>query len=264
MSSKPHLLICIPTYNCQNQLPRVLEELHKTCQSLSLPFEVAVLDNQSQDQTITVARATANSLGAKYRLRIYRNLKNEGLGGSQKIFLQLAKTQGAELTCVLHGDHQAAPSDLLTLLKLYQEKQTHILGSRFDKRSSLNNYSVQRIWGNRLLNRLYSILLGMPISDLGSGLNLFIVSSLNLEKVKNFDPNFNFNMDLLLYLKTEKQPFQFAPIQWKSFDEISNANAYRVGLRALWQVMSWKFNFKKRATHQIGSTPELVYDNFYP
>ncbi len=148
---------------------------------------------------------------------------------------------------ILHGDNQADISDLSSLWKVSLENNhCTVLGSRFADTRRLHGYSLLRTNGNRVLNILYTLLLGKNISDLGSGLNLFAKKDFNNAQVfLSFDDGFTFNMDLLIYLSQKSQPLFFCPISWKSEDEKSNASAFRVGWRALIKILTAKISMPK-------------------
>ena len=255
-------LIFIPCYNCASQVDRVLQGLGPVVAKNSM-LRLLLVDNQSQDATVEVARLAAERLGLKDRIWIVRNTENYGLGGSHKVAFSFAAENNYTYLGVFHGDGQALSADLENILndrEIYP-RQT-LLGSRFSKGSVLKGYSIVRVLGNRVLGLLYSIALRKKIDDLGSGLNLFYLADFSLDKVLRFSNDFVFNMDLTCYMAQKKIPIQFRPQTWIHEDQLSNARLFNVGLRTLevlWNWLRWgDGQFKKDSvprTYSVISAP---------
>lgn len=96
------------------------------------------------------------------------------------------------------------------------------------------------------LNYFYSLFSGHTITDLGSGLNIFRISDFAIEDIQNFENDFTFNMDILLYMIKKNIPFQYVPIAWSCTDQISNAKAFSVGLKSFKKLISWRFSVQNK------------------
>ena len=166
------LLIFIPAYNCEKQVPRVLSQL---LDPHVLPWvgECIVVNNRSTDGT----EAAVQDWMARHPaapVRLLRNDENYGLGGSHKVAFGYAAAHGYQHLVVLHGDDQGAVADLLPILNDGTYKNYDCcLGSRFMKGSRIKGYSALRVVGNYGFNALFSLVAGKRITDLGSGLNLY-------------------------------------------------------------------------------------------
>lgn len=227
----------IPAYNCQLQIERVLKELDSVISSKIGIQSVFVIDNRSSDLTIQAALKAVLQMKNSGLVEVYRNFENAGLGGSHKVAFTLARNKDMTHLLILHGDHQAAPRDIPSLLQA--SDGSSVLGSRFSEISKLKGYSFVRTAGNLALNALYSVFTFKKITDLGSGLNLFRISDFAESDLQNFDNGFAFNMDLLLYLIRTRTAFTYVPISWSTTDQISNAKALQVGLKTLKKLFLW-------------------------
>jgi len=235
------IIVAIPCYNVERQIIRILKDFSQEQELLKQFEHVALIDNQSTDRTISAALEEIKNLKLQGRISVYRNEKNYGLGGTHKVAFQMALEQEATHLAILHGDHQATTRQLSELIsESKQRNQGTILGSRFLPGSFLPGYSFLRIWGNRALNWLYSMLTGVHVHDLGVGINLFSLKDVHLPSVMKFDNSFTFNMDLLLHLINQKVALHFYPIDWKVADEKSNAKIFSVGWKTLKKVFAWK------------------------
>lgn len=238
------ILIGVPMFNCQNQAIRVLNDLTyflDNFRSNSFTVEqVIFLDNQSVDQTVSEVKSAILKSPYQKKIQVARNIENLGLGGSHKSLIQYSLEKKFTHLAIVHGDHQADAREFSNLITLSEKNNfCTVLGSRFDKKSSLVNYSKTRTFGNNALNIAYSFLLKRKITDLGSGLNFFSLKNLNFEKLLKFDNTFTFNMDLLLYLIKYQSDFLYEPISWKTEDEISNANSIIIGFNSILKVVRW-------------------------
>ncbi|MGK5113042.1 glycosyltransferase family 2 protein [Geodermatophilus sp. CPCC 205506] len=233
-------VIAIPAYNCAPQIGRVLDEISpEVAHRLR---EIWVIDNRSTDDTLERALEYKRS-GRLPNLRVFLNRQNNSLGGTHKVAFEHARAAGHTHVVILHGDNQAKSDEVTLLLdhaEAHPETQT-VLGSRFSRRSRLHGYDAKRVWGNRVLNAVYSAVALRPLQDLGSGLNLFALRDLDPATYLGFADKLTFNYELILDLVRRKVRFTFVPITWREEDQVSNArnwNIFRTALRnlALWRL----------------------------
>jgi dolichol-phosphate mannosyltransferase len=246
---KPKVLIAIPAYRCEKQLPRVLDEIDDRL--ASRVAEIAVIDNGSPDGTVAAALAYKKT-GRLKNLHVYKNKDNYNLGGTHKVAFLKAQQMGLTHVVILHGDNQAKSDEanlLLDYAEQHSETQT-VLGSRFSKGSRLHGYDWKRIWGNRVLNAVYSTLTGRACKDLGSGLNLFALRDLDQTTYLEFADKLTFNFELLLDLIKRKVHFAYYPITWREEDQVSNARNFNIFKTALVNLLQWRFGKTKPSTHK--------------
>jgi glycosyltransferase involved in cell wall biosynthesis len=258
---KQRILIAIPTFNCEKQIPRVLQEL---LQEWTLwnehEVELLIIDNRSTDHSVHAAKDVLKTAAATCKTNLIRNQHNLGLGGSQKQAFAWAMKHKLDFLVVLHGDHQATPREIQRLLTVAINRPAHaaILGSRFSVGSVRTGYSKIRTLGNGALNLAYSVFSFRRVEDLGSGLNLFRLSAFDLRKVMGYSNGFTFNMDLLLDMIQTKKLFQYCPITWTELDQVSNARNFKVGWSALKTLLQWRFGDREPQENLLGFSYELV------
>lgn len=242
MSNK--ILLAIPSYNCEKQIVRVINEFDKNL--LIKIGKIIIIDNQSKDNTIKNAINTIKRKKLK-KFVVLKNDHNYGLGGSHKIAFLYGRNFGFSHVAILHGDNQAKTQEL----NLFIDQVEHnpdldaVLGSRFMKKSNLLGYSKMRIFGNLILNFIFTLLTFRLTEDLGSGLNIFSLRAFLDDNYLKFSDGLTFNIDLLLYLYKSKKQLKFIPITWREVDQVSNAKTINVGLDALKMLIKWKLDRKQ-------------------
>jgi glycosyltransferase involved in cell wall biosynthesis len=223
MIQKKKILVVIPTYNCEKQISRVINKISSF--DLSFINEIDIIDNSSTDNTIASALTNIQNLQIN-KIKIYKTVENNSLGGTHKIAFDKAIAQGYDYVAIFHGDDQADFSNLVDMCKIISNSYDNqsFLGSRFSRKSKLIGYSKKRIFGNIGLNIIYSIKNFKILTDLGSGLNVFHVDSLERINYHNFNDSLSFNYELLLGLVSSKSKFVYYPIIWSETDQNSNLN----------------------------------------
>lgn len=254
------IMIFIPTYNCEKQLPRVLTKIDLNIQQNV--DEILVVDNCSLDNTLKVAVEYSKNIKTKYT--IFRNLQNYNLGGSIKRAFLYAIEQHYDYMIVLHGDDQADIRDFLPLLekKDYFGKDI-IIGARFHPLSKLSGYSKIRILGNRLLNMACSVITKRTVYDLIAGLNCFRIDFFKNKFFLNFPDNLTFDAHVLLYACDKQANIEYIPISWREEDQISNAKVIKQALIILKLFMKYCFQktsiFSREHCIKRAYTSEHIY-----
>ena len=226
------ILLFIPMYNCEKQIIRLLKQI--TPEIESFVSSVIIVNNRSTDKSENVAinyiRNSTNSI----EIKLLRNKHNYGLGGSHKVAFEYAVKHGFDYVIVLHGDDQGRIADFLPLLQTKKyEKYDCCLGARFMKGAKLYGYSWVRVWGNYVFNFLFSIVVGQPIYDLGSGLNLYKVETLKNKYYQKYPDTLYFNDCMILAACFYGQRMLFYPISWREEDQISNNKIIKFAIALL-------------------------------
>lgn len=253
------ILLAIPAYKCAPQITRVLDEIDDKL--ASRVSEIAVIDNGSPDDTVEKVR-DYKKLGRLPHLRVYQNIDNYNLGGTHKVAFLKAEREGFTHVLILHGDNQAK-SDEGNLLIDFAEKhpnQQTVLGSRFSKGSKLHGYDWKRIYGNKVLNLVYSVVTLRSCKDLGSGLNLFSMSDMDKRTYLEFADKLTFNFELLLDLVERKVNFAYYPITWREEDQVSNARNWNIFYTALVNLAQWRLgkSYKQTKSDTYYQCKEIV------
>lgn len=263
---KKKILLFIPMYNCEKQIPRVLGQLtDEVCSYLS---EVIIINNRSTDNGEAVVEKYLKTHDLPVKTSLFRNDDNYGLGGSHKVAFQYAMDNGFDYAILLHGDDQGDISNILPYLKdgSYQEYDC-FLGARFMKGSQLQGYSKFRTFGNWVYDILFSIGCGYMVYDLGSGLNMYDVNILKNKFYLKYKDNLMFNYCMVMGSAYFKHKVKFFPIIWREDDQVSNVKMVNQAITVLKMLAEYVINKKKfiEGEHRdkiVGAyTAQVIYSN---
>ena len=239
------ILVAVPAYNCENQIARVINQINIRAQELI--DTVVIIDNRSTDRTLTNAIEFGKKNFEKCNFLVLRNAKNFGLGGSHKVAFNYAIKHKFDYVVIMHGDDQGKFDDLYLIIKKNRHvKSDCILGSRFMTGSRLQGYSLFRTFGNVAYNKIFSFASNFNIKDLGSGLNLYKVKSLQNKFFIRFPDDLTFNYVMILASIFLNQKIIFFPISWREDDQISNVRLFNQALKVLAILLYFtmnKYNF---------------------
>jgi len=147
---KTEVSIIIPAYNESQTIGDLVSKIVE----LYPKFEVLVINDGSTDDTDAVARGA----GAYVHSHPY----NIGNGAAIKSGIRVAK---GDILVFMDGDNQHDPEDIVKLLK-YMSDYDMVVGAR----SSSDQASLGRTFGNMIYNWFASYVAKFPIPDLTSGL----------------------------------------------------------------------------------------------
>jgi glycosyltransferase involved in cell wall biosynthesis len=245
-------------YNCAAQISRVLAQFEDP-DVAKWADGIVCIDNQSTDGTAEAAIDALEKLSVPMRV-VMRNEGNYNLGGSHKVAIDYARTHGFDYLVVLHGDDQGSIIDMVPHLKSGAHKNLDFLmGARFMAESRLEGYSLLRTVANRFFNLIFSAISGKRLYDLGSGLNLFLVSAFDDNFHLKFADDLTFNYYLILAVAARDHRLKFFPLTWREDDQISNAKLSRMGLQILGLLWHRVSNKQRFLTGEHRAEPREAY-----
>lgn len=263
----PRVMVFIPAYRCSSQIGRVIAQF-TAAGALDHLDRIVVVDNRSPDDTIASAVKAFGTIPSGVKKVVLKNVDNYGLGGSHKVAMQYAQDNGMDFLIVLHGDDQATFADVAPHLASGKAFTTDcFLGSRFAPGAQRQGYSAFRTFGNVVYNWLFSVVAGKWITDLGSGLNLYRVSALDMKTIERFPDDLTFNYVMLLWSVHQRQKVEFFPISWREEDQRSNVKLMQQAIRVL-SLLSKRainpgafFASDHRATPRKSYSSEVIYED---
>ncbi|NRA32439.1 MAG: glycosyltransferase family 2 protein [Polyangiaceae bacterium] len=156
---------------------------------------IYVVDDASPDGTFAVAERCSDP-----RVHPLRHRNNRGVGGAIITGYQRALSDGYDVFCVMAGDNQMHPDDLIPLVdKLITDRLDYVKGNRFNHPDRKRMPAARRL-GGRALGQLTSWASGTKITDSQCGYTA--MSARCAADIDLFDiwPRYGYPNDLLMVL----------------------------------------------------------------
>lgn len=216
----------MPAHNEGSHIYQNIRETKRVLDSLSLDHEIVVVDDGSDDTTLSeIARAAEEIEG----VRFLSYAGNRGKGWALKRAFNLAS---GELLFFLDSDLDIHPRQFNTLLQVQADTGADVvIGSKRHPRSTLSYPRSRRIISSAYFF-LVKILFGLPLRDTQTGIKLFRRKV--LEKVFPYILVKRYAFDLELLVNAHHQGFTIA--------EAPVVVDYRgkfghIGLGAIWKIL---------------------------
>jgi glycosyltransferase involved in cell wall biosynthesis len=188
------ILIFTPTYNEAENIRSLIERLVK----VGLPADILVVDDNSPDGTGDIVAAMMRN---HPNLKLLSREGKQGIGSAHLTALRYAKAEGYRLFVSLDADYSHKPEDIPRLLEL---KDTYdiVVGSRFQRESSLREWNLLRRFLTHLGHFLTRVLLRLPY-DASGGLRLYRLDRIPLalfNRIESRDYEFFFESLTLFHV----------------------------------------------------------------
>ena len=224
-------LIFVPAYNVATFIPTVLDRI--PAHIARDAAEILVVDNCSQDGTGEAALESAARLKLK-NLRVLRNARNLGYGGSQKVAYATAIRDGRTVVAMLHGDAQYAPEHLERLIEPVASGQYDmVFGSRMAGDPLKGGMPLYRFLGNRFLTTLQNLVLGTRLTEFHPGYRVYSVSALSKIPYDRLSNDYHFDTEIIVLLLHHGLRIGEVPIPTHYGDEPNYVNVWKYGTGVL-------------------------------
>jgi glycosyltransferase involved in cell wall biosynthesis len=164
------LSVVIPFFNEEENVPQLVEEVHQALWGRPGPWELILVDDGSQDGTLShmvEARARYGDHVTVVALR-----RNFGQTAATQAGIDAAR---GELVATLDGDRQNDPADILPLARRLQKEDLDlVVGWRKNRKDG----AVLRRFPSFLANRLIGGVTGVRLHDYGCSLKIYRASVL--------------------------------------------------------------------------------------
>jgi dolichol-phosphate mannosyltransferase len=225
-------LVIVPTYNEQENLPRLAE----TLLSLEIDLGLLVVDDNSPDGTGKIADSLA---AADSRVMVLHRPGKQGLGTAyvQGFLYGLERTE-ARFLVQMDADFSHNPMKVPELIATAREGAVAI-GSRYVPGGGVKNWGL----GRRILSRggsLYArTILGLPINDVTGGFKCWpreVLEDISLGSVKS--NGYAFQAEMSYRARRRGHKLKEIPITFVDRRVGQSKMSPGIALEALWLV--WK------------------------
>jgi glycosyltransferase involved in cell wall biosynthesis len=212
------VVVVMPAYNAEKTVVQTYKEvMAQYCVDL-----VILVDDASRDKTADIAEKLNH-------VRVFRNEKNLGYGGNQKICYRLALEEGADVVIMVHPDYQYTPMLIPAMVSLIANGLYHcVLGSRI-----LGGYSLRggmprwKYFSNRILTLVENIFLGAKLSEYHTGYRAFSKELLMKLPLDRNEDDFIFDNQMLAQIVWTGCKVAEISCPTKYFPEASSINFTR-------------------------------------
>lgn len=217
---------------------------------------IYIIDDFSDDETYEISKRLVQG---KWRgkLEVFRNPRNYGYGGNQKIGYKYAIERNFDYVVMLHGDGEYAPEYLPVLMApvLFEGKEV-VLGSRMlDKAKALREgMPIHKFVGNVLLSALANVVLNLGLSEYYSGYRLYSCKVLKRIPFAENSDDFHFDMQLIVQCSLLGLEFHEVPIPTYHGQEFTSIN----GLKYAFHVCTETLGFRLHQLHLMRLNHYLV------
>jgi glycosyltransferase involved in cell wall biosynthesis len=160
----PNLSLIVPVYNEEKNLPLLIEAIRKVLDPLPYTWEVILIDDGSEDNSLQVLTVLAEK--APDHLRVVSFRRNFGQTAAIAAGLDYAR---GEIIVLLDADMQNDPADIPMLLEKLDEGYDLVSGWRKKRHDTY----LTRTLPSYLANLLISRVTGVPLHDYGCTLKAY-------------------------------------------------------------------------------------------
>ena len=189
-------LVCIPTYNEIENLPRIIPEILSRDARLS----VLVIDDNSPDGT---GRWAEDESGRNPRVHVLRRKEKQGLGQAYLAGFRWALAHDYELIFEMDADFSHNPDHLPNFLAAAQEVDL-VIGSRYITGVNVINWPMGRLLLSYYANVYSRIVTGLPLRDATGGFKCYhrrVLEAIDLNAVRSNGYSFQIEMSFRAWRK---------------------------------------------------------------
>ncbi|NJR64236.1 MAG: methyltransferase domain-containing protein [Leptolyngbyaceae cyanobacterium CRU_2_3] len=214
--------------------------------------EVVVFDDDSQDDTYELA------VGYKFiskikHLNVFKNPKNLGYGGNQKLGYEYFISKGFDAVVLLHGDGQYAPEILAHLYHpIVSGESDAVFGSRMMKDYGgpiQGGMPLYKYLGNRILTHFENTALNMHLTEFHSGYRAYSLAALKQIDFSKMTNDFHFDTQIIVKLNHQNFRITEVPIPTYYGSEICYVNGMKYARDVFKSVLRYKQTIQSVRRH---------------
>ncbi len=229
MHHNQKISVIIPALNEEESIGQVLKDMPS-----EIAEEIIVVDNGSDDNTVTVAK----SLGASV---IQEPLK--GYGSACLRGISMLK-QDTDIVVFLDADYSDYPQDLHTVIKpILTGKAEMVIGSRMSGTREKGALLPQAVFGNKLATFLIRLFWGFKYTDLGP---FRAIKYKDLLALNMMDKNFGWTVEMQIKVLKKGLRIMEVPVRYrkrigKSKITGTISGTVRAGVKIIYTIFKYGF-----------------------
>jgi glycosyltransferase involved in cell wall biosynthesis len=239
----PKFAVFLISYNASNFIERTIERIPLELQGAI--EELFVFDDSSPDNTYEVAKGIRENSPWKEQLFIYKNPKNLGYGGNQKVGYRYGIDKGFDYIIMLHADGQYAPEYIPDLmLAALEGKHQVVFGSRMiNRKHALEGGMPLYKWvGNQILTRFENLILGTSLHEFHSGYRMYSTKVLKAIPFEENTNEFHFDSQIIVQCRALGAHMHEIPIKTYYGDEECNVDGMKYAKDVCLTVLEYRLH----------------------
>jgi dolichol-phosphate mannosyltransferase len=175
-------LVIIPTYNEKDNIEKMIKKVF----SLSLSFDLLIIDDSSPDGTADIIKLLQKDYPEK--LHLLERPGKLGLGTAYISGFKWALENNYDFICEMDADFSHNPEDLIQLYEACENQGADLaIGSRYISGVNVVNWPMGRILMSYFASIYVRFITGMNIQDTTAGFKCYkrsVLETINLDKIK--------------------------------------------------------------------------------
>jgi dolichol-phosphate mannosyltransferase len=227
------LSVVIPAYNEALNLPDTLNAFYSELRKNNIEHELLVVNDNSKDNTVEVIQQLQLSIPT---LRtIFNPAPKNGFGFAVRVGLD---NFNGDCVAIVMADLSDLPEDLVRFYNAFvTEKVDCVFGNRFTRGGKVVDYPKKKLFLNRFVNNIISMVFGIRYNDVTNAFKLY--SKHAIEGLKPFmSPHFNLTVELPLKAIVRGFSYTVIPNTWQNRKHgTSNLKIREMGSRYFFIVL---------------------------
>ncbi len=259
----PKIAVFIVSYNAGSKLAETINRIPEKL--IPVIAEIYVFDDFSQDNSFEIGRKLMELNKWKGKLKVYKNIKNFGYGGNQKIGFKYGILNNFDFIILLHADGQYAPEYLPDLIfEALKNNYDVVFGSRMltPLMAIKGGMPLYKWIGNRILTIFENLLLGLKLSEFHSGYRLYSTKFLKKIYFEENTDDFHFDTQIIIQCRMLNIPIREIPIPTYYGDEICYVNGLKYAFCVALSVIEYRLH-QLRFIHRKRYIPNVEEEYLY-
>jgi dolichol-phosphate mannosyltransferase len=226
------IVVCIPTYNERENLPRIIDRLF----AANPEVHALIIDDGSPDGTGALADELANR---NARISVLHRTEKAGLGAAYRAGFAEAIARGADVIVEMDADGSHAPEQLPALLAALPTADL-VLGSRWVRGGAVQHWPLHRKLLSRGGNLYARLVLRVPLRDITGGYRAFKTQTLQrIDYERVASQGYVFQVDMAYRVLRSGMRIVEVPITFVEREFGLSKMSPRIVREAMWQVTVW-------------------------
>ncbi|OMH78655.1 Dolichol-phosphate mannosyltransferase subunit 1 [Zancudomyces culisetae] len=190
--------VLLPTYNERDNLPIIVTMLAKTFDENKIDYEIIIIDDNSPDGTLEVAKRLQQIYGEK-RIILRPRAGKLGLGTA---YIHGIKNATGNFVIIMDADMSHHPKNIPDFIRKQREKDYDIVtGSRYIDGGGVYGWDLRRKLISRGANFVADVLLNPGVSDLTGSFRLYKTPVLQRIIDATISKGYVFQMEMMVRAK---------------------------------------------------------------